>query len=76
MGKKAPDTKRNIMERVADYFSFFLEAIKENMWVRNEEISFREIAEKEGYIRGTLYLGNWKKITYAYRAELLFVFKA
>ena len=76
MGKKAPDTKRNIMERVADYFSFFLEAIKENMWVRNEEISFREIAEKEGYIRGTLYLGNWKKIIYAYRAELLFVFKA
>jgi hypothetical protein len=52
LGKKAPDTKRNIMERVADYFSFFLEAIKENMWVRNEEISFREIAEIEGYIRG------------------------
>ena len=61
MGEKAPDTKRNIMERVADYFSFFLEAIKENMWVRNEEISFREIAEKEGYIRGTLYLhGGYK----------------
>jgi len=31
------------------------------MWVRNEEISFREIAEKEGYIRGTLYLhGGYK----------------
>ena len=44
------------MERIADYFSFFLEAIEENMWVRNEEISFREISEKEGYIRGTLYL--------------------
>ena len=56
MGKEAPNTKRNIMERIADYFLFFLEAMKDNMWVRNEEISFREIAEKEGYIRGTLYL--------------------
>ena len=56
MGKKISDTKRNIMERITDYFSFFLEAIKDNAWVRNEEVSFREIGEKEGYIRGTLYL--------------------
>ena len=44
------------MERITDYFSFFLEAIKNNAWVRNEEVSFREIGEREGYIRGTLYL--------------------
>ena len=49
------------MERITDYFSFFLEAIKDNAWVRNEEVSFREIGEKEGYIRGTLYLhGGYK----------------
>jgi hypothetical protein len=38
------------MERITDHFSFFLEAIKDNAWVRNEEVSFREIGEKEGYI--------------------------
>ena len=54
--EKTSDTKRNIMERITDYFSFFLEAIKDNVWVRNEEVSFREIGEKEGYIRGILYL--------------------
>jgi len=50
LGEKISDTKRNIMERITDYFSFFLEAIKDNAWVRNEEVSFREIGEKEGYI--------------------------
>lgn len=44
------------MERITDYFLFFLETIKSSIWVLNEEVSFREIGEKEGYIRGTLYL--------------------
>jgi hypothetical protein len=57
VGKKISDTKRNIVERITDYFSFFLKAIKDNAWIRNEEkISFREIGEREGYVRGHLYL--------------------
>jgi len=30
VGKKISDTKRNIVERITDYFSFFLKAIKDN----------------------------------------------
>ncbi len=46
------------MERITDYFLLFLETIKNCTWVLNKEVSFREIDEKEGYIRGTLYLYN------------------
>jgi hypothetical protein len=44
------------MERVTEYFSQLLDVTRENSWVRNEELTFREIDEKEGYIRGTLAL--------------------
>ena len=44
------------MERVIEYFAQLLEITRNNSWVRNEELTFREIDEKEGYIRGTLAL--------------------
>ncbi|MFH1935323.1 MAG: hypothetical protein ABIN18_27600 [Pseudomonadota bacterium] len=44
------------MERVTEYFSQLLDVTRKNSWVRNEELTFREIDEKEGYIRGTLAL--------------------
>lgn len=44
------------MERITDYFSLFLSVIKQDTWVRSEDISFREIGEKEGYVRGSLCL--------------------
>lgn len=44
------------MERVTDYFSLFLNVIRHDAWIRSEEVSFREIGETEGYIRGELSL--------------------
>jgi len=44
------------MERVTEYFAQLLDITRNNSWVRNEELTFREIDEKEGYIRGTLAL--------------------
>lgn len=44
------------MERVAEHFSQILDTARSNSWVRNEDLTFREIDDKEGYIRGILYL--------------------
>lgn len=44
------------MERITEYFYQLLHITKENSWVLNEELTFREIDDKEGYIKGTLYL--------------------
>lgn len=44
------------MERVTEYFYKLLDITKESSWVLNEELTFREIDDREGYIRGTLYL--------------------
>jgi hypothetical protein len=44
------------MVRITDYFSHLLGEIRRNAWLRNEDITFREIGENEGYIRGTLDL--------------------
>ncbi len=44
------------MERITERFSQILDAVERSIWVRSDEITFREIDEKEGYIKGILYL--------------------
>ena len=44
------------MERVTEYFSKLIDAIRNSSWLQNEDLTFREIDEKEGYIRGILFL--------------------
>jgi len=44
------------VERVTEYFDQLLQQTKESGWVLNEELTFREIDDKEGYIRGTLHI--------------------
>lgn len=46
------------MARITEYFSHLLKEIEDSAWVRNEDITFREIGENEGYIRGVLDLQN------------------
>jgi len=46
------------MARITEYFSRLLKEVGNNAWVRNEDITFREIGENEGYIRGVLDLQN------------------
>lgn len=46
------------MARITEYFSHLLKAIGDSAWVRNEDITFREIGENEGYVRGILDLQN------------------
>jgi len=41
---------------VTEYFDQLLQQTKESGWVLNEELTFREIDDKEGYIRGTLHI--------------------
>jgi hypothetical protein len=46
------------MAGITDYFLQVLEGIRNNALVRTEDITFREIGENEGYIRGILDLHN------------------
>ena len=43
------------MERVTEYFAQLLDITRNNS-CRSEDLTFREIDEKESYIRGTLAL--------------------
>ena len=44
------------MERISDYFDLLLQTLREHSWVIHEELTFRQIDDHEGYVRGTLHL--------------------
>jgi hypothetical protein len=44
------------MERVTEYFEQLLNVINTHAWVIQEELAFRQIDVREGYIKGILYL--------------------
>ena len=56
MGEEIPHPEGNIMESISAYFSQFSEMINKNKWVLFQNISFRQISDKEAYIRGELHL--------------------
>jgi hypothetical protein len=44
------------MERINEYFAQLMDAIRNCRWVINEDLTFRQIDLKEGYINGILYI--------------------
>ena len=44
------------MESISGYFSLLCDATDENEWTASQNITFRQIADKEAYIRGKIHL--------------------
>ncbi|QTA92312.1 toxin-antitoxin system TumE family protein [Desulfonema magnum] len=44
------------MESITGYFSQFSDITNKNNWIICQNISFRQISEKEAYVRGELHL--------------------
>ena len=44
------------MERVTEYFETLLFEITHHTWVVHEELTFRQIDEHEGYVKGVLHI--------------------
>ncbi len=44
------------MERISEYFEQVFQSVQKHSWVIHGDLTFRQIDDREGYIRGTLYL--------------------
>jgi len=44
------------MESVNEYFSLLVELTEQSEWIIHQDLIFRQIDDKEAYIRGTLYI--------------------
>ena len=44
------------MEQVREYYDYLLSKLGQSGWVVHKELSFRQIDDKEAYIRGELWL--------------------
>jgi len=44
------------LEQITEYYDYLLDTIRHSGWIVHKELSFRQIDDKEAYIRGELWL--------------------